>query len=230
MANKVKVFLVEDDVNFGSVLQDYLEINDYHADWYKNGAEASKYFQKDRYDICILDVMLPGVDGYHVAKEIKSISPRIPIIFLTAKTLKEDVIRGYKTGADDYITKPFDSELLLYKMEAILKRKVVREPINQKYHLGTYTFDSDLRILRHGETTIRLSPKESALLMMLLQHKNHILPREEALLQIWGNNDYFTARSMDVYLSKIRKYLKAEPSLEIENIHGSGFILRVKEE
>src|SRR6056297_3316058 len=182
MASKVKVFLVEDDVNFGSVLQDYLEINDYQADWYKNGAEATKHFQKDSYDICILDVMLPGVDGYHVAKEIKSISPRIPIIFLTAKTLKEDVIKGYKTGADDYITKPFDSELLLYKLQAILKRNEGKEEIAESYQLGIFTLESDRRMLKHEGTSIKLSPKEHALLLMLLQYKNQVLPREEALI------------------------------------------------
>ncbi len=230
MDKKIKVFLVEDDENFGSVLQSYLEINDYEVDWFKNGKEAAHRFQKACYNICILDVMLPGADGYGLAKTIKSQEPQIPIIFLTAKTLKEDVIKGYKTGADDYITKPFDSELLLYKLQAILKRNGGKEEIAESYQLGIFTLENDRRMLKHEETSIKLSPKEHALLLLLLQHKNQVLPREEALMQIWGDNDFFTARSMDVYVSKIRKYLKTDPRLEIENIHGSGFILRMPEE
>lgn len=229
MDEKIKVFLVEDDENFGSVLQSYLQINDYQVDWFKHGLEAAGNFHKNRYDICILDIMLPGADGYSLAKKIKALDADIPVIFLTAKTLKEDVIKGYKTGADDYITKPFDSELLLYKIQAILKRKGEHPKTNQSYQVGAYLFNTDRRTLQHGDTCIKLSPKESALLVLLLQHKNRILSREEALLQIWGNNDYFTARSMDVYLSKIRKYLKEDSNLEIENVHGSGFILRMPE-
>ncbi|MDY6800631.1 MAG: response regulator transcription factor [Bacteroidota bacterium] len=228
MEQKKKIFLVEDDENFGSVLQSYLEINDYQTVWFKDGLEAMENFFKNNYHLCIIDIMLPGADGYNVAKKIKTVDPEVPIIFLTAKTLKEDVIKGYKTGADDYITKPFDSELLLYKMEAILKRKDGYEKKATTYTLGSFIFNTEMRTLKNNEILIKLSPRENALLQLLIKHKNQILSRDEALLKIWGDNDYFTARSMDVYISKIRKYLKSDPTLEIENIHSRGFILWVK--
>lgn len=228
MEQKKKIFLVEDDENFGSVLQSYLEINDYPTDWFKDGLEAIDNFSKKNYHLCIIDIMLPGADGYNVAKKIKSVDLDIPVIFLTAKTLKEDVIKGYKTGADDYITKPFDSELLLYKIEAILKRKEGYEKKGATYSLGAFVFNSEMGTLKNSEILIKLSPRENALLHLLVKHKNQILPRDEALLEIWGDNDYFTARSMDVYISKIRKYFRSDPTLEIENIHSRGFILWVK--
>lgn len=230
MEAKTTIFLVEDDESFGSVLKSYLEINNFQVHWQKDGLKAIKDFKKEGYDICILDIMLPGADGYTIAQNIKAQAPNVPIIFLTAKTLKEDIIKGYKTGVDDYITKPFDSELLLYKIRAILNRKGQAANEEQIQRVGIYEYNSDLRTLQYNNTFVKLSPKEAALLRLLLRHKNQILPREEALLQIWGENDYFTTRSMDVYLSKIRKYLKADPNLAIENIHGSGFILRTKEE
>lgn len=229
MEAKTTIFLVEDDESFGSVLKSYLEINNFQVHWQKDGLKAIKDFKKEGYDICILDIMLPGADGYTIAQNIKAQAPNVPIIFLTAKTLKEDIIKGYKTGVDDYITKPFDSELLLYKIRAILNRKGQAANEEQIQRVGIYEYNSDLRTLQYNNTCVKLSPKEAALLRLLLRHKNQILPREEALLQIWGENDYFTTRSMDVYLSKIRKYLKADPNLAIENIHGSGFILRTKE-
>jgi DNA-binding response OmpR family regulator len=228
MENKYNIFLVEDDENFGSVLKSYLEMNDFDVSWTKDGAKAVQNFGLQKYDICILDIMLPNLDGFSIAKKIKELKPEIPTIFLTAKTLKEDILEGYRIGADDYITKPFDSEVLLYKIKAIIKRNQNTESENTSFTIGKYIFDSELRILSFNEDSVKLSPKESELLKMLCTHENRILDREKALTKIWGEDGYFTARSMDVYITKLRKYLKNDPSIEIENIHGSGFILKVK--
>ena len=228
MENKFNIFLVEDDENFGSVLTSYLDLNDFQVLWTQDGAEAIKNFTTQAFDLCILDVMLPNIDGFSIARKIKEINPEIPIVFLTAKTLKDDILEGFKIGVDDYITKPFDSEVLLYKIKAIIKRN---RNINSDIHtfkIGLYTFDSELRLLSHNNQSVKLSPKESNLLKMLCLHENKILDREKALTEIWGEDGYFTARSMDVYITKLRKYLKNDSSVEIENIHGSGFILRTE--
>jgi len=227
MENK-NIFLVEDDENFGSVLKSYLEMNDFNVSWIKDGAKAIQNFVLQKFDICILDIMLPNVDGFNIAKKIKELNPEIPTIFLTAKTLKEDILEGFKIGADDYITKPFDSEVLLYKIKAIIKRNKFSENNEKSFKIGKYEFDSDLRILKFNEDSVKLSPKESELLKMLCLHENKILEREKALSKIWGEDGYFTARSMDVYITKLRKYLRNDPSIEIENIHGSGFILKIE--
>jgi len=227
MENK-NIFLVEDDENFGSVLKSYLEMNDFKVTWTKDGANAIQNFGKQKFDICILDIMLPNVDGFSIAKKIKELSPEIPTIFLTAKTLKEDILEGFKIGADDYITKPFDSEVLLYKIKAIIKRNQISGSDTKIFKIGKYDFDSDLRILRIKDDQVKLSPKESELLKMLCLYENKILDREKALTEIWGEDGYFTARSMDVYITKLRKYLRNDSSVEIENIHGSGFILKVE--
>ncbi|MBI9053588.1 MAG: response regulator transcription factor [Bacteroidales bacterium] len=222
------IFLVEDDENFGSVLKSYLEMNDFNVSWTKDGAKAIQNFVLQKYDICILDIMLPNLDGFSIAKKIKELNPEIPAIFLTAKTLKEDILEGFKIGADDYITKPFDSEVLLYKIKAIIKRSQTTETENTSFTIGKYIFDSELRILSFNDDSVKLSPKESELLKMLCIHENKILEREKALSKIWGEDGYFTARSMDVYITKLRKYLRNDSSIEIENIHGSGFILKVE--
>ena len=229
METKYNIFLVEDDENFGSVLKSYLEMNDFEVSWVKDGANALKIFQSQQYDLCILDIMLPNLDGFTIAKKIKSQYPDIPTIFLTAKTLKEDVLQGYKLGADDYVTKPFDSEVLLYKIKAIIKRKAEVNSDSDSFKIGTYEFDSKLRMLSNKGESVKLSPKENELLKMLCLHQNKVLDRDKALNQIWGEDGYFTTRSMDVYITKLRKYLKKDQSVEIENIHGSGFILKVKE-
>lgn len=227
MENKHNIFLVEDDENFGSVLKSYLEMNDFNVSWVKDGASAIVKFNSQKFDFCILDIMLPNVDGFTVAKKIKQLNPQIPTIFLTAKTLKEDVLEGYKIGADDYVTKPFDSEVLLCKIKAIIKRN--SEPIDNSHNftIGKYTFDSELRILSIKDDSVKLSPKENELLKMLCLHENKILDRDKALNKIWGEDGYFTARSMDVYITKLRKYLKNDPNIEIENVHGSGFIFKI---
>jgi DNA-binding response OmpR family regulator len=169
--------------------------------------------------------MLPNVDGFTIGKEIRSIDPRIPIIYLTAKSLKEDIITGYRLGADDYIVKPFDADVLIYKISALLKRAEGESVSNQQYYIGKYVFDARLREIKLEGVKQLLSPKESALLQMLCEHKNELLPREMALKKIWGDDGYFTTRSMDVFITKLRKYFTEDPSVEIRNIHGSGFIL-----
>jgi len=227
MENKYHIFLVEDDENFGSVLKSYLEINDFEVKWIKDGIKAIQEFGAHTFDICIFDVMLPNMDGFSVARKVKEINPEIPFIFLTAKTLKDDIIEGFKIGADDYITKPFDSEVLLYKIKAIIKRNITETNQTNNYKIGKYIFNYELRILTFDEQSVKLSPKESELLKLLCLCENKVLDRNKALQEIWGEDGYFTARSMDVYITKLRKYLKNDPSIEIENIHGSGFILRI---
>lgn len=227
-----KVFLLEDDLSFGAVLKAYLEMNNFEVEWVCDGAIAMGKFKNGNYQLCILDVMLPNVDGFTIGKEIRSIDTNIPIIFLTAKTQKPDIIEGFKSGADDYITKPFDSDLLLLKIKAILKRKAIAEnkiTENNIIQIGKYSFNFNLRTLHLDKKPQSLSPKEASLLKLLILHKNRLLPREVALKTIWGNENYFTARSMDVYITKLRKYLKDDPALEIINIHGSGYKLNIKE-
>jgi len=229
MSQKPQIFMVEDDLSFGAVLKSYLEINDFDVTWIDDGLNAVGQFKKSNPDICILDVMLPNVDGFTIAAEVRRINPEIPIIFLTAKNLRDDILNGYKTGADDYITKPFDTEVLIFKLKAILKRKpAVTQKESEFYEIGNYVFDTKLRTLELNGSKQKLSPKEADLLKMLCDCQNELLPRETALKKIWGDDGYFTARSMDVYLTKIRKLFSEDPSVEIKNIHGSGFMLEVK--
>ena len=229
MTSKPHIFLVEDDLSFGAVLKSYLEINDFEVDWVDDGQHALTGFHKAKFDICILDVMLPNVDGFTIGAEIRKVNPGIPILFLTAKSLRDDVLKGYRIGADDYITKPFDTEVLIFKLKAILKRQSgiqVRE--SDFYHIGSYLFDFKLRTIEHETTKQKLSPKEAEMLKMLCENQNELLPRETALRKIWGDDGYFTSRSMDVYLTKLRKLFVEDPSVEIRNIHGSGFMLEIK--
>jgi DNA-binding response OmpR family regulator len=228
MANK-RILLVEDDPNFGTVLKDYLEMNDYDVTHAKDGLEGLIAFKNDEYDICILDVMMPKKDGFTLAKEIRSVNTDIPIIFLTAKSMKEDVVMGYQVGADDYLNKPFDSEVLLFKIKAIIQRKEGSSSADDErfeFEIGDFTFDSKLRQLSYkGGDARKLSPKENKLLKLLALYKNDLLPRELALTKIWRDDNYFTSRSMDVYIAKLRKYLKPDEKVEIVNIHGEGFRL-----
>ncbi len=230
-----RILLVEDDQNFGDVLRSYLEINDYEVELATDGQQGLEQFikNKDQYDLCIFDVMMPKKDGFELASEIRQFDEKIPIIFLTAKSMKEDVLKGFKIGADDYITKPFNSEELLYRIQAILKRQGNQpktENIPDDYYFGKFHFHYPTRILTYmpgtpEEHKEKLSPKESHLLQLFAQHLNEVLPRSLALTQIWGEDNYFTARSMDVFITKLRKYLKKDPQLEIINIHGNGFQL-----
>jgi len=224
-----KILLVEDDPNFGTVLKDYLSLNDYNVTLAKDGLEGLIMFKNDDYDLCILDVMMPRKDGFSLAKDIRSTNSEVPIIFLTAKTMKEDVLKGYQAGADDYLNKPFDSEVLLYKIKAIMQRKETEQNIEEEtfeFKIGKFEFNSKLRHLSFdGGESQKLSPKESKLLKMLAVHKNDLMPRELALTKIWRDDNYFTSRSMDVYIAKLRKYLKRDENVEILNIHGEGFRL-----
>ncbi|MAJ38031.1 MAG: DNA-binding response regulator [Flavobacteriaceae bacterium] len=232
MEEKRRILLVEDDPNFGIVLRDYLGMNNFEVVLAKNGMEGFEKFKKQEYDVCILDVMMPYKDGFTLAREIRQQNQHVPIIFLTAKTMKEDVLEGYKAGADDYLNKPFDSEVLLVKIKTILERKSINNQSVQskqfEFEIGNFQLNSKLRFLSYsGEEPIKLSPKENELLKLLALHLNDLMPRELALTQIWRDDNYFTSRSMDVYIAKLRKYLKKDEKVEILNIHGEGFRLVV---
>jgi DNA-binding response OmpR family regulator len=238
MDNK-QILLVEDDQNFGDVLSSYLELYQYDVTLANDGVKGWNAFKDGKFDICILDVMMPEKDGFTLAKEILHADPSMPLIFLTAKSLKADVLEGFRIGADDYITKPFNSEELLLRINAILKRKrsnVPEKPVSQEvsryYIIGDYHYDADLRILVYTKAAnpdqkVKLSPRESALLCLFADNLNNVVARAEALTKIWGDDTYFTARSMDVFGTKLRKLLKEDPNIEIVNIHGNGFQLRV---
>ena len=227
-----KILIVEDDFNFGNILKDYLILNDYSIVLAKNGIEGMEKFQKENFDLCILDVMMPFKDGFTLGKEIREKNENIPLFFLTAKTLKEDVLKGFKIGADDYLTKPFDSDVLLAKIKATLNRKNffnIPESDVHEFEIGKFKFNSKLRFLSYGkENSVKLSPKENQLLRLLVLNINDLLVREKALNKIWRDSNYFTSRSMDVYIAKLRKYLKRDNNVEILNIHGEGFRLVVK--
>lgn len=232
-----KILLVEDDRNFGDVLRSYLEMHQYDVTLATDGEAGYDTYKNGKYDLCILDVMMPKKDGFTLAREIKEDNADVPVIFLTAKSLKEDVIDGFKIGADDYITKPFNSEELLYRVQAVLKRTTI--PANpdsdkKEFTIGNFIFNYPLRILTfdpEGEKEKdKLSPKEAHLLRLFCLHKNNVLSRSEALVEIWEEDNYFTARSMDVFVTKLRKYLKKDDNLEIVNIHGNGFRLIDKTE
>jgi two-component system, OmpR family, response regulator len=224
---KPHILLCEDDTNLGMVLKNYLELNDYEVILERDGRLGLAAFQREKFDICLLDVMMPNMDGFALAEEIRDINPDVPLFFLSAKTMKDDIIQGYKLGADDYITKPFDSEVLLLKIKAILKRneEMHREEVNAEFDMGKYHFNPRLRELTIDGKVQVLSPKENELLKMLCEYKNDLLSREIALKKIWGSDTYFNGRSMDVYIAKLRKYLKEDSTIEIVNIHGNGFRL-----
>jgi DNA-binding response OmpR family regulator len=228
-----KILIVEDDPNFGIVLKDYLTMNDYDVTHAKNGMEGFEKFKKNDYDLCILDVMMPYKDGFTLAKEIREKNAEVPIIFLTAKAMKEDVLKGYKVGADDYLNKPFDSEVLLMKMKAIIQRKstdTLADSNEFMFSIGDFELNSKLRFLSFkGGEPEKLSPKENQLLRLLALHLNDLMPRELALTKIWRDDNYFTSRSMDVYIAKLRKYLKKDEKVEILNIHGEGFRLVINQ-
>ncbi|MEY3435775.1 MAG: hypothetical protein RL335_231 [Bacteroidota bacterium] len=228
--SKPKILLCEDDPNLGMVLKNYLELNDYDVVLERDGRLGLAAFQREKFDLCLLDIMMPNVDGFTLAKDIRDINPDIPLFFLSAKTMKEDIIKGYKLGADDYITKPFDSEVLLMRIKAMLKRneELNKESANIEFDLGQYHFNPKLRELSKNGESQTLSPKENELLRMLAEYKNDLLPRDIALKKIWGSDTYFNGRSMDVYIAKLRKYLKEDENIKISNIHGSGFRLEEK--
>ncbi len=233
MQKKEKILLVEDDVNFGSVLKSYLQLNDFEVVLKTDGNQGLAAFINESFNLCILDIMLPYMDGFDLAKEISKINPDIPFVFLTSKTLKSDILEGYKIGAFDYITKPFDTDIFLYKIKAIFKAQNHQNNISVKedknYIIGKYNFNSKLREIYFEKNKIKLSPKESELLNLLCLYKNDFLPREIALKTIWGEDNYFTTRSMDVYITKLRNYFKNDSNISIINIHASGFKLEIFE-
>jgi len=228
MEKKVKLLLAEDDENLGMLLKEYLIAKGYETDLYADGELAYKGFTRNNaYNLCILDIMMPKKDGITLAKDIRLLNMDIPIIFLTAKNMKEDVLEGFKIGADDYITKPFSMEELIFRIEAIMRR--ISQDTNSLedavYKLGIYTFDSRKQILTGGEEEVKLTTKEAELLKLLCNNANKVLERNFALKTIWIDDNYFNARSMDVYITKLRKHLKDDPKVEIINVHGKGYKL-----
>jgi DNA-binding response OmpR family regulator len=227
MEQKTKLLLAEDDENLGLLLKEYLVAKGYDANLYPDGEAAYKGFMREHYDICILDIMMPKKDGFTLAKDIRIVNPDIPVIFLTAKNMKEDVLEGFKLGADDYITKPFSMEELIMRIEAILRRTSQESLSNAQpvFTLGRFTFDTRKQTLANGDDVVKLTTKESDLLKLLCQNANKILERNYALRSIWIDDNYFNARSMDVYITKLRKHLKDEETVEIINVHGKGYKL-----
>lgn len=229
-----RILLVEDDPNLSMVLQDYLEMLNYNTTLCKDGEEGFNEFSNNSYDLVILDVMMPKKDGFSVAEDIRKFDDITPIIFLTAKSLKEDRIKGFQAGCDDYIAKPFSTEELSMRIKAILKRcnyvnTNVQDDVQKTFEIGMYSFDYENMMLSKDGDEHTLTRKEAALLKLLCVYKNKLLTRETALKSIWGDNDYFIGRSMDVFITKLRKYLKGDPDISITNVHGTGFKLEVKE-
>ncbi|MFO7938819.1 MAG: response regulator transcription factor [Bacteroidales bacterium] len=226
---KAKILLAEDDENLGMLLREYLTAKGYETALFKDGEEALKGFDKDKYDLCILDVMMPKMDGFTLAKNIRKENTTVPFLFLTAKSMKEDILEGFSLGADDYMTKPFSMEELLFRMQAILRRTGNKSSEQEQwmFEIGDFTFDAQKQILLYDGTEQKLTTKENELLKLLCEHKNDLLERNYALKQIWSEDSYFNARSMDVYITKLRKYLRADSSIQILNIHGKGYKLIV---
>ncbi len=229
--SSAKILLVEDDSNLGFVVQDTLKMEGYKVHLCKDGKEGLLQFNKDKYDLCLLDVMMPKKDGFSLAEDIRKTDTEVPIVFLTAKGMAEDKIKGFKLGADDYITKPFSSEELILRIKAILKRNpnFKDEPKEKpKFEIGGYHFDFPNYELRIGEERKKLTKKEAELLKLLAEHQGQVLERELIANMIWGDDSYFVGRSMDVFITKLRKYLSDDPNLAIVNVHGVGFRLENK--
>lgn len=230
MDHKTRILLVEDDVNLGFLLVDYLESQDFDVKIYNDGISGLKGFQLNHYDLCIIDIMLPKMDGFTLIEKIKEINKKVPIVILSARSMKEDKIKGFGIGVDDYITKPFDEEELLYRIKAILnriKQNDDKEILEEKkvFLIGTYEFDFELQVLSQGDSHIRLTNKEANILRILCQPKGRLVKREALMVEIWGDSDYFTGRSLDVFISKLRKYLKNDPNVRITSIQTVGYIL-----
>ncbi len=223
--SNAKILVAEDDLNLGTILTEYLEAKGYTPTLAVNGVEGWKKFANDDFDCCILDVMMPEKDGFTLGKEIRVANQMVPIIYLTAKSMKEDTLEGFKSGGDDYITKPFSMEGLLLRLKAILRRTKGEDKVEEKivFEFGNFVFDYKNQVLKCGEDEQHLTSKENALMKMLIQHENQLLDRSQALLAIWGDDSYFNSRSMDVYVAKLRKYLKVDESVKIMNEHGKGF-------
>ncbi len=232
---KAKLLLVEDDPTLGMLLQDFLQSRGYEVLWAKDGVDALRHFKNNQYDLCVLDVMMPGLDGFTVAELVRERFPQLPLIFLTAKSLHRDVVRGFKAGADDYIKKPVDEEELLVRIEAVLKRAdtgTVADEGGERnvYQLGGYRFYRRERRLEHPAGNRTLTEREAELLALFCSTPGSVIPRELALQKLWNRTDYLARKSMDVFLGRLRKYLSKDPSIRITNIHGSGFILEIGEQ
>ena len=227
------ILLAEDDFDFGSILKQYLELHQYKVSWAKDGNEALELFAKTKYDICVFDVMMPKLDGFSLAEKVIEIDPEIPFIFLTAKKLKEDKIKGLKLGADDYIVKPFEADILVLKLQNILKRttRVQHESTSKEtIYIGKYVFDYNNQSLKYKEEYQRLTEKETQLISYLYAHKNNMVRREDILKEIWGNDDFFSGRSMDVFISRLRKYFKNDNSISIDSVRGVGLTFSIEME
>ena len=230
METKQRILLCEDEESLGMLLREYLQAKGYDAELYLDGEAGYRAFMKGHYDMCLFDVMMPKMDGFTLAKEIRLVNQEVPIIFLTAKNLKDDILDGFKVGADDYLTKPFSMDELVFRMEAILRRvKGKAKKAQTVFQLGLYTFDTQRQLLTMGDVNTKLTTKESELLALLCAHSNQVLERELALKTIWIDDNYFNARSMDVYITKLRKHLKSDSRIEINNVHGKGYRLIVPE-
>lgn len=230
MKEKGLLLLVEDDENLGFVVQDALQRKGYTVHLCRDGKEGLRYFNEHPYDLCILDVMLPNKDGFSLAEDIRTVNAQVPIVFLTAKSMTEDRIAGFKAGGDDYMTKPFSHEELLLRIEAILRRtrgKGEDPRDRQTFELGDYTFDQRNLVLSHPEEERKLTRKEAEVLRLLCMHRDQVLTRELVLNMVWGDDTYFLGRSLDVFISRLRKYLKRDERVRIMNVHGVGFKLQV---
>jgi DNA-binding response OmpR family regulator len=223
------ILLAEDDIDFGNILKQYLEISGYAITWVKDGVEALRLFEQQQFDICVLDVMMPKMDGFTLAKKIIDVQPEVPFIFLTARKMKEDKLKGLKLGADDYIVKPFEADELVLRLQNILKRTVVKKPIitDESINIGNYTFNTRRLELQFEDGTQQLTEKEAELILFLFKHKNQLLKREEILKAVWRNDDYFSGRSMDVFISRIRKYFKRDTNISIESSRGIGLEFKI---
>ncbi len=223
---KIKVLLCEDDENLGMLLREYLQAKGYDTELCPDGEAGYRAFTQNKYDLCVLDVMMPKKDGFTLARDIRQVNEELPIVFLTAKTLKEDVLEGFRIGADDYLTKPFSMEELTFRMEAIMRRiHGKRSRRRTHYRIGSYSFDTQKQILSRGDQSTKLTTKENQLLKLLCENANEVLQRDYALNEIWKADTFFVARSMDVYITKLRKHLKDDEDVEIINIHGQGYKL-----
>lgn len=225
-----RLLLVEDDKSLGYILKEYLELNDFRVQWARDGEEGLSIYKKNEFDLCILDIMMPKKDGFALAREMQEMDRQTPFIFLTAKTLKVDKLKAFNMGADDYIVKPVDEELLIARIRAIIRRSATSSSPSMSedtvYTIGSYTFNYETRSISRNGDSRTLTEREADLLLMLCNKKSSLLKRDEALRKIWGESDYFNRRIMDVYISKLRKYLSEDPSVKIENVHGKGFILK----
>lgn len=221
-----RILLVEDDTSLGYILKEYLEMHQFHIELAKDGEAGLQAFNKLAFDVCILDVMLPKKDGFALAAEIKKLNEKMPVIFLTAKSLKIDKLKGFNLGADDYMVKPVDEEELIARINAVMRRVHPDETVSgNQYRIGKYIFDFAGQVLQLGDKKQFVTMREAAILRLLCEHRGKILDRKQTLNRLWGESDYFTRRSMDVFISHLRKYLAEDPSVEIRNVHGKGYVL-----